>query len=41
MLSYPCRLEFSSEGSKWVAISVMQGSVTVKRIYVNNNNCDS
>ena len=26
MLPYPCRVELSSEGSKCVAISVMQGS---------------
>ena len=26
MLPYPCRVELSSEGSKYVAISVMQGS---------------
>ena len=48
MLPYPCRVELSCEWSNCVAISVyarlftwIELSVTVKRTYVNNNNCDS
>ena len=26
MLPYPCRVELSSEGNRYIAISVMQGS---------------
>ena len=49
ILPYPCRVEFSSEWSNSVAISVyckalhiwIELSVAVQRMYVNNNNCDS
>ena len=49
MLLYPRRVEFSSEWSNRVAISVycksihiwIEVSVAVKRMYVNNSNCDS
>ena len=49
ILPYPCRVEFSGEWSNRVAISVyckplhiwIEVSVAVKRMYVNNSNCDS
>ena len=49
ILPYPRRVEFSSERSNHVAISVyckslhiwIEVSVAVKRMYVNNSNCDS
>ena len=48
MLPYPRRVELSSEWSNRVAICVyaklfigIELSVAVKRMYVNNSNCDS
>ena len=49
ILPYPCRAEFSGEWSNRVAISVyckslhiwIEVSVAVKRMYINNSNCDS
>ena len=49
ILPHPRRVEFSTEWSNRVAISVyckslhiwIEVSVAVKRMYVNNSNCDS